>query len=475
MWTDVPLRRQGIVLISVPVLCLFLFLCVSIYLRYYTVAATRYITHTQQVLIEGDALLIALLSAETSVRGYESTHDVTLLMPYNSALQALPRSIRRLKSLVQDSPKQLQRVQAIEQGVGQELKFLGEDVRQAEALGSSFSQRNNFLVRRKATLDKVRSQISQFQAQERQLLILRERTLENQEQVRGWVQLCMSIISVLASLSAIYLFDRIEHQRQEGEKQLETQAENVVQLNKILAQTNITLADRNQELDQFAYVASHDLKAPLRAIANLSEWIEEDLGGQVSPEVQHHMHLMRKRVERMDALINGLLDYSRVGRVQVPIETVKVADILAEVIDLLAPPATFLIEVAPMPIIETRRLSLSQVFANLISNAIKHCNRADGHIQISFTEQGNFYRFSVSDNGPGIAPEYQSRIFTIFQTLEARDKTENTGIGLSIVKKIVESEGGSVWVESQLGLGSTFLFTWCKRSNRRLVPDLPES
>jgi signal transduction histidine kinase len=233
-----------------------------------------------------------------------------------------------------------------------------------------------------------------------------------------------------------------------------------VQLNQVLAHTNVMLGDRNRELDQFAYVSSHDLKAPLRAIANLSEWIEEDLEGQASPEVQQHLSLLRRRVHRMEALINGLLDYSRVGRSQVPIETVNVATLLAEVIDSLDPPPTFRVEAKAMPTIQTRRLPLSQVFSNLISNAIKHCHRQDGKIWITAQQKNKFYEFSVSDNGQGIAPEHQTRIFTIFQTLEPRDKTENTGIGLSLVKKIVETEGGQVWVESELGKGATFRFTW---------------
>ncbi|MGC8712628.1 MAG: sensor histidine kinase, partial [Leptodesmis sp.] len=139
-----------------------------------------------------------------------------------------------------------------------------------------------------------------------------------------------------------------------------------------MTQTNATLEDRNRELEQFAYVASHDLKAPLRAIANLSEWIEEDLQDQLPAENQHQMKLLRGRVLRMEALINGLLDYSRAGRKQVEVELVSVKALLAEVIDSLAPPDNFMIEITPnMPVLNTKRILLRQVFANLISNAIK--------------------------------------------------------------------------------------------------------
>lgn len=219
----------------------------------------------------------------------------------------------------------------------------------------------------------------------------------------------------------------------------------------------------NRELDQFAYVVSHDLKAPLRAIAHLSEWLEEDLGDKLDEDSRQNMKLIHGRVNRMEGLINGILEYSRVGRIRVSIEEVNVELLLKEVIDLLAPPVGFSIEVQPgMPIIKTDRVSFSQVFSNLISNAIKYHNKAEGHICISISEQENFYEFAVSDDGPGIDPLYHNKIFEIFQTLEARDKVESTGIGLAIVKKIIESHGGIINLESNLGQGATFRFTWPK-------------
>ncbi|WP_017653787.1 PAS domain S-box protein [Fortiea contorta] len=254
--------------------------------------------------------------------------------------------------------------------------------------------------------------------------------------------------------------------RKLAELTLQQRAEELTRVNNILAQTTTILQKRNQELDQFAYVASHDLKAPLRAIANLSEWLEEDLGDQLPAENQHQMRLLRGRVQRMEALINGLLEYSRIGRTHAEQSVVDVETLLQEVIDSLEPPPTFIIDVASeMPIFRTKHLLLQQIFANLISNAIKHNPRVDGHVQISVKDQGRWYEFAVADNGPGISPEYQDKIFVIFQTLESRDHKENTGIGLAIVKKIVETEGGNITLTSSLGKGSTFRFTWTKHQN----------
>jgi signal transduction histidine kinase len=170
----------------------------------------------------------------------------------------------------------------------------------------------------------------------------------------------------------------------------------------------------------------------------------------------------------MEALINGLLKYSRSGRIRTELELVDVEVLLAEVIDSLAPPPEFTVKVMPgMPTLWTERLPLEQVFANLISNGIKHNHRRNGQIVISVEEQIDFYEFAVADNGSGIAPEFHEKVFVMFQTLEARDKVENTGIGLAIVKKIIEERGGTISLESEQNQGATFRFTWLKQPLER--------
>ena len=232
----------------------------------------------------------------------------------------------------------------------------------------------------------------------------------------------------------------------------------------------------NRDLDQFAYVASHDLKAPLRAISTLAGWLEEDLGERLAPEEREQLQLMRGRVKRMDNLVEGILQYSRVSRLEAQYERVDLGLLVGEVLDDLGPPAGIEIEAQKSwPTLLTRRLRLKQVLANLITNAVKYHDKKGrgGWVKIgcrsgeagssSSVSPGRIELF-VTDNGPGIAPEHHQKIFQIFQTLQPRDKVESTGLGLALVSKLVEDEGGKVWVESEAGHGATFRVSWPARS-----------
>jgi PAS domain S-box-containing protein len=242
-----------------------------------------------------------------------------------------------------------------------------------------------------------------------------------------------------------------------------------------LRQLNATLEERvaertaelersNHELDQFAYVASHDLKAPLRAIDNLASWLDEDVGDTLPATSREHLSKLRLRVQRMEHLLEDLLTYSRVGRRDRAQEEINVNDLLQNIVDLLAPPPGFTVTVAPaIPLVHTPRAPLELIFRNLISNAIKHHdNPAQGRIEIQFHDCADCLTFVISDNGPGIESRFHERIFGMFQTLRPRDDIEGSGMGLAVVKKAVEHWGGTISVASVPGQGATFTFTWPK-------------
>jgi signal transduction histidine kinase/sensor domain CHASE-containing protein len=216
-----------------------------------------------------------------------------------------------------------------------------------------------------------------------------------------------------------------------------------------------------EELEQFAYVTSHDLKAPLRGIANLAAWLEEDLGDKLTEVTREQLQLLRDRVQRMNALIEGLLEYSRIGKAAHSRGRVDSGELLAEIIDSLSPADGIIVEVAAnMPTLYTDRLHLSQVFSNLIGNSLKHGKSKQGHIAVTVQNQGEYYEFAVTDDGPGIPPEYHDKVFMMFQTLAVHDYGSNTGIGLALVKKIVQEHGGRIRLESDEGNGTTFRFSW---------------
>jgi PAS domain S-box-containing protein len=216
----------------------------------------------------------------------------------------------------------------------------------------------------------------------------------------------------------------------------------------------------NEELRNFAYVVSHDLKAPLRAIGSLADWLSTDYADKFDEEGREHMRLLISRVRRMDGLIDGILLYSRVGRVKETIVAVNLDRLVHEVIDLLAPPPNITVTIDdPLPTIAAEPTRIQQVFQNLLSNAIKYMDKPEGRIRIGCSTEVEQWKFSISDNGPGIKEQHFGKIFQLFQTLAPRDRVESSGVGLALVKKIVEMYGGHVWVESTVGEGSTFFFT----------------
>lgn len=224
----------------------------------------------------------------------------------------------------------------------------------------------------------------------------------------------------------------------------------------LLAEVAVT----NQELNDFAYIISHDLKAPLRGISSLAGWLLQDYGDRLDDEGKEMLNLLSDRVRRMGDLIDGVLKYSRLGRLREDQREIDLQTLVLEIIDLIAPPSEITITIdTNLPIVQAEKTRMQQVFQNLISNAIKYMGKPAGEIWIGHTQKNGFWEFYVKDTGMGIEERHFNKIFHIFQTLNPPDQSDSTGVGLAIVKKIIEMYGGHISVTSELGVGSIFWFT----------------
>jgi light-regulated signal transduction histidine kinase (bacteriophytochrome) len=446
-------------MIALPVICLLTAVLMIAGLRSQTENARTQEQKSQRILNAANRLLMGLQRAEAEVRGFSVTQNQKFLKNYQQAEGTIQTKSEQLQQLAQETSMQQVEVQKIQTLAEQQIQHLETTIeisQQNAVMGEDFAQLDQQLLKNELQFQELKGAIAQFIDQQENAQTQREAQVENWKNLTTQVQWLALLVGLGATAGAIYLFISLDHQ-------LSQYTDRIEESNAYLARTSQTLEKRNQELDQFAYIVSHDLKAPLRAIANLSSWIEEDLAGHLDTDTQHQMDLLRGRVHRMEAFINGILEYSRVGRMRSQVETVNVESLLKEIIDSLAPPPEFTIEIAtPMPTLITDPLPLQQIFTNLISNAIKHHDRCDGKVFIAAQEMESAYEFSIRDDGPGIDPKFHEKIFIIFQTLQARDTVENTGVGLAIIKKILDDKGGTIKVESEPEKGTTFRFTWRK-------------
>jgi signal transduction histidine kinase len=247
-------------------------------------------------------------------------------------------------------------------------------------------------------------------------------------------------------------------------------------LSKLMDQANLSkinsekwakeLARSNQDLDEFAYVASHDLKAPLRGIDQISSWIAEDIEAQNLSEIPDHIRLMRSRVQRLEHLLDDLLEYSRANRTTDKVSKINFNSLINDTFELISPPEGFQLTIEnDIPDFLTPKAPFEQVIRNLLSNAVKHHDKPNGHIKIRIEDKQDFYKFYFTDDGPGISEQHHDTIFKMFKTLRPRDEIEGSGMGLALIKKIVEHYSGSVNVQANTVNGCTFHFTWPKKFN----------
>ena len=459
---------------------------------------TAKVEHTYQVLQEVESVTAVLKDAQAGTRGYLLTGDTAYLRPYSMATNQLPASLARLQALTSDNSSQQARLDSLRMLVEQEFRILRPLTEIQKSMSQSAMQ--TLLDTDRQTLRQVRILYNRTKESEMALLAQRSALQDVFEKATPIVVLISAVLAVLITVWLVMKIMRelADNRRLQNEladinaeisrriTQIRDLAEQVVQGDYTVkiadaAQDNLgglaislnrmtqtldasfsALEKRNKELDQFAYVASHDLKAPLRGVTTIVKWIEDELAAELSPQMHTYLDQMKGRLSRLEDLINGLLTYARVGRTAQSAENLNINQLVEEITDLVVPP-DFTLRVGPgLPTFVTDRLGLQQVFTNLLSNAVKYHHRGAGQLEITCQEVGQHYEFRVQDDGPGIAPEYHQKIFLLFQTLRDRNTAESTGIGLSIVQKIINEHHGTIRVDSARGQGAGFIFTWPK-------------
>lgn len=463
LWRNLSVTKQGALVLVVPTVVTLLSLAAWNWSRQQEQRAVDWVMHTEEVLRESNQLVAALLNAETSTRGYGLTRRSEFLQPYEQTQADLFGHVENLTSLTQDNPTQQTYLSIVRSDIVDYLEFLRgmqqliDEIDSDVALWQSPRMQAS-LTQGKAAMDRLRADIESIKSEEQSLLMLRRQTLDRAKRLVDWLLIISLLANLISYAIAFYLYSKADQEITERNRAL-------MVANESLSKFNVALARRNQDLDDFTHIVSHDLKAPLRAINNLTDWLIEDLNLSADSETGKYAELLQQRVLKMQSLIDGLLDYSRADRIEdvasASAEPVDVGDLVEELAQALDIPSQFEIVVSPnLPTITTERILLRQVFSNLITNAYKHHQNESGKIVVDTEIASNGQlQFRVSDDGPGIAPQHRDRIFQIFQTTASESSTNN-GIGLSIVKKIVERRGGEVGFTSQVGEGTTFYFTW---------------
>jgi len=452
---------------------------------------SQFLSNSQEIIRHSTSLHKSMIDMQSSFRGYLLTNDNQFLDSYQAGVESVPQLISELQKLVTPNTVQLQLIDSIDKLHHQWLHYASSLINSRKNSDDKVSiEKYNVLFEsqlKKQVGKKINDDIAkifvEFDKIEYHSRSVHSGNLTKSIRDTHTFSLIFFLSTIIIGICTAWFivyrlsrriktmvllaenisegrFTSLEDNRNDELKNLSTS------LNKMSAslQNNISeLENRNAELDKFAYAVSHDLKAPVRGIHNVVNWTEEDFGGELSAPLKKNLEIIRQRTKRMEDLINGLLDYARVRNKTSP-QITNVNEIVYHIIDGIVP-RNFKVDVHDLPVFFTEKLKLEQVFENLISNAVKYTPDKDGHIIVSCNEHPGYYEFSVKDNGIGIDPEYHSKIFEMFQTLREKDETESTGIGLAIIKKILDDQNSSIRVISESGQGAEFIFTWPKNIN----------
>ncbi len=450
---------------------------------------SKYLSTSEAVIRNSNKAHKAVIEMQSSFRGFLLTDDTAFLSSYYAGLKNVPYLLAEQRNLIKGNPVQLRILDSIarlhKRWTDYSGTLIGSRIKRSESAETEATYIGLFngkLKKRvgKTINDSITEKFLRFDRIEYKIRNAHSATLQQsiqRTQVMSLVFLMLTItVGVLSTYyivtmistriaSMVGLADNISKGRfsvvnDTKNDELTSLSRSLNLMSDRLNKNIRELEHRNAELNKFAYVVSHDLKAPVRGIHNVIKWIEEDLQDDMSPLMKKYLQIIPQRTQRMEALINGLLDYARISKSTDP-EEVDTKQLVEDLADSIVP-RHFTIKIGNLPTFKAERIKLEQVFANLISNAVKYTPREDGQIIIDCSESPRYYEFTVKDNGIGIAPEFHDKIFEIFQTLREKDEKESTGVGLAIVKKIIIEQQGSINVNSNAGEGAEFIFTWKK-------------
>ncbi len=430
--------------------------------------ATNLVSQSRKVILKLENVLSALKDAETGQRGYLLTGQQSYLEPYNLTLKTIARQIEELETLTAGTPSQQQQVASLKPLVAAKLAELRETIGLRKKKGFDTAVQVVLTNEGQQLMVQIRKKIQQLQVENNEQLQQRLQTKE--KDVRRSHYLLSG--GILLNLVAFYLVYRAivreMAKRRQAEallKQLNDELENRVQERTAqLKEANSNLIRSNKELEQFAYVASHDLQEPLRAVTSYAQLLARKYQGNLDAKADKYINYLVEGATRMQQLINDLLEFSRVGTRSKELVPTACEVVLSHVLDNLKvaiAESNAVVTHDPLPTVMGDEIQLIQLLQNLISNAIKFHREEPPRVHVK-AEQGEKEKewvFSVRDNGIGMDSEYFERIFTIFQRLHSKSEYPGTGIGLAVCKKIVECHGGRIWLESELGVGTVFYFT----------------
>lgn len=450
---------------------------------------TSYISNSESVIRNSNYLHKEMIEMQSSFRGFLLTSQENFLIPYYEGEKKIPGLVEEQRALVSRN-RQRARLDSIFELHKQWTKYARAlIINKRDTLPeATLKYQNLFETKLKMEVgkklnDKIKQIFLRFDAYEYELRQLRRDKLKESIDRTKNITISLALISIIIGLVSCLFFvrsitSRIERMVEQAltiadgtfitiqDDRHDEMSRLVDALNKMsrtLDRSFRELFRKNNELDQFAYVVSHDLKAPIRGIANIVSWLEEDFGPKIDPEIKRNHQLIKGRIVRLESMINGLLEYARIGKVKRGKEEVNIHVLVSDLVEVLVP-RDFDVRIRnELPVVFTEKILIEQVFSNLISNAVKYNDKSRGLIEISCEETEEVYKFEVSDNGKGIDEQYYDKIFVIFQTLQERDAFESTGVGLAIVAKIIDDHKGTISVQSELGKGSKFSFTWPKK------------